>query len=296
MKELLTGGCFFEGPRWHAGAWWVSDLYSYHVVRVTPDGGSTIAAVVPNQPSGIGFMPDGSLLVVSMKDRQLLRQRGDGQLQFHADLKPVTKGFANDMIVDRIGRAYVGNFGFDLFDHRTPPAHACIAQVDPSGKATVAAEDLRFPNGMVITGDGRTLIVAESFGSSLVAFTIADDGTLSDRRIFATLGPAPAWDSIESLVKAEVIPDGCAIDAEDHVWMADALNGRALRIAPNGTVVDTVHTPTGMGCYACALGGLDGKTLLLCGAPDFSDVKRKAAREAVLYTTEVNVPRGAGLP
>ena len=295
MRTLLDGGRFFEGPRWHDGTWWVSDLYAHEVLRISADGVSQVAAVVPEQPSGIGFLPDGSLLVVSMKDRQLLKQQADGKLVAYADLSAVTGGYANDMVVDKQGRAYVGNLGFDLFGGGKP-AHTTIALVDIDGAVRVVADDLRFPNGSVITADGRTLIVAESFGAALIAFTIAADGSLGERRIHAVLGQAPSWESLDTMLQTDCVPDGCAIDAEDHVWVADALGGRALRVAPDGQVVATVQAPAGMGVYACALGGPHGNSLLLCAAPDFHDTKRKAAREAVLYIEDVSVPRGAGLP
>lgn len=295
MRTLLDGGRFFEGPRWHDGAWWVSDLYAHEVLRISADGVSQVAAVVPEQPSGIGFLPDGAMLVVSMKDRRLLKQQADGKLVPYADLSAVTGGYANDMVVDNHGRAYVGNLGFDLFGGGKP-AHTTIALVDIDGGVRVVADDLRFPNGSVITADGRTLIVAESFGAALTAFTIAADGSLSERRIHAVLGQAPSWESLDTMLQTDCVPDGCAIDAEDHVWVADAIGGRALRVAPDGQVVATVHAPAGMGVYACALGGLHGNSLLLCAAPDFHDTKRKAAREAVLYLEDVSVARGAGLP
>lgn len=295
MQKLLDGGTFFEGPRWHAGAWWVSDFYTHRVLTITPEGKAEVAAVVENQPSGLGFLPDGTLLVVSMKDRRVLRRLPDGTLTLHADLTAVTGGFVNDMVVDRKGRAYAGNFGFDIFGGGKP-ATATLVRVDPDGTISVAADDLRCPNGTVITADGKTLIVAESFAARLTAFTIDEHGGLSDRRVWAALGPTPAWDSLETIMQAEFLPDGCAIDVEGHVWVADALNGRACRIAPGGKIVDEVRAPNGWGLYACALGGPNGRSLLLCSAPDFNDVKRKATPEAMLYVHEVTVPRGAGLP
>ncbi len=295
MEKLLDGGTFFEGPRWHAGAWWVSDFYSHRVLRIAHDGKAEEVATVENQPSGIGFLPDGDLLVVSMKDRRILRLQRNGTLKTHADLTAVTGGFTNDMVVDHQGRAYVGNFGFDIFGG-AKPATATLVRVDPDGAVKIVADDLRCPNGSVIPADGKTLIVAESFAARLTAFTIDETGELSDRRVWATLGETPPWDSLESIGKATYAPDGCAIDAEDHMWVADAFNGRACRVAPGGKIVDEVQAPNGWGLYACALGGLNGRQLLLCIAPDYDDVKRKASPEAVLYTHEVTVPRGSGLP
>lgn len=295
MRELHKGGCFFEGPRWHEGHWWVSDLYAHEVLQISPQGNAAVAAQVPQQPSGIGFLADGSMLVVSMQDRKLVRRATDGKLVQHADLSALSTSYCNDMVVDTHGRAYVGNFGFDLFNDGKP-ADTTLLRVEPDGQVSVAAEGLRFPNGAVITADGRTLIVAESFRACLTAFTIAPDGALGERRRHAELGIVPPWDSIASMLQTDFIPDGCAIDVEDHVWVADAIGGRCVRVAPDGRVVATVKAPAGYGVYACALGGVAGNTLLLCAAPDFSDVKRKALREAVLLVEEVKVPRGAGLP
>ncbi len=295
MHKLLDGGTFFEGPRWHAGAWWVSDFYSHRVLRIATDGKSEVVAEVSNQPSGLGFLADGTLLVVSMKDRRVLRQRADGQLTTHADLTAVTGGSTNDMVVDNHGRAYVGNFGFDIFGGAAPAA-TTLARVDPNGAVSIVAADLWCPNGTVITADGKTLIVAESFAARLTAFSIDSDGGLSDRRVWAALGRTPKFDSLATIRETEFAPDGCAIDADDHVWVADAFNGRACRVAPGGKIVDEVRAPNGWGLYACALGGANGRSLLLCVAPDFDDVKRNATPEAALYVHEVTVPRGAGLP
>jgi sugar lactone lactonase YvrE len=289
MEPLLDAGKFFEGPRWHDGHWYVSDLYRHHVLKIDTAGRAEVVAVVPNQPSGLGWMPDGSLLIVSMLDRQLLRRHPDGRLTQHADLVPYTAGPTNDMVVDRHGRAYVGNFGFDLFGGGAPTP-AAVVMVSTDGHCGIVAEDVKFPNGMVITPDGCTLIVAETFDANLLAFKIADDGSLNERRDWARLGNSPPWNSIETLLQTDFAPDGCALDAENHVWVADAMNGRACRIAPEGRIVETVTAPNGWGLYSCALGGHQGKTLLTCVAPDFHDGHRKAKAEAILYTHEVRVP------
>ena len=296
MKTLFEGGTFFEGPRWHDGAWYVADMYAHQVLRITPDGAATVVVELPQRPSGIGWLPDGSMLVVSMLDRRLMRCSADGRQELYADLAPHTPWSCNDMVVDAQGRAWVGNFGFDLFDHAATPAETTLLRVDPDRRVSVAAEGLRFPNGTVVTGDGRTLIVAESFGACLTAFDIAAGGALVNRRRHALLGRVPAYDSIEHMLDTDFIPDGCGIDAEDHVWVADAKGGRACRVAPDGRVVETVHSPNGYGVYACVLGGAAGNQLMLCTAPDFDSAKRSASREAVLFVAEVRVPRGRGLP
>lgn len=294
FRTVLEGGSFFEGPRWRDGQWWVSDFYRRTVSRVAPGGRETVVLEVENQPSGLGWLPDGSLLVVSMKDQRLLRVT-DGEVTTHADLSAVCGGPLNDMVVDAAGRAYVGDFGFDLMGGGVPTP-AALKRVDPDGTVSVAAEGLRFPNGSVITPDGGTLIVGETWGNRLSAFDVAADGSLGPRRTWAEFGPVPEGRSVEELIgQVAVAPDGCTLDAEEHVWVADGLGSRLLRVGPGGQVVDEIAAPDGLGVYACALGGPDGRTLLLCCAPDFYEHTRSAAREAVLLSTEVAVPH-AGLP
>ena len=294
LRTVLEGGSYFEGPRWHDGEWWVSDFYRLTVSRVAPGGPETVVLEVENQPSGLGWLPDGSLLVVSMKDRLVLRMT-DGEVSTHADLSDVCTGHLNDMVVDASGRAFVGDFGFDLMGGGTP-ASASVKRVDPDGTVTVVAGDLRFPNGSVITPDGGTLIVGETWGNRFTAFDIAADGSLGNRRVWAAFGPEPVGGSLaEWLEQVVVAPDGCTLDAEGHVWVADGFGSRVLRVAPGGAIVDEIPAPGGMGVYACALGGDDGRTLLMCCAPDFYEHTRAPVREAVLVATDVTVPH-AGLP
>jgi sugar lactone lactonase YvrE len=213
----------------------------------------------------------------------------------HADLSGVCGGHLNDMVVDASGRAFVGDFGFDLMGGGAP-ASASVKRVDPDGTVTVVAENLRFPNGSVITPDGGTLIVGETWGNRFTAFAIAADGSLTDRRVWAELGPEPVGNSVQELVGQVVVaPDGCTLDAEGHIWVADGLNPRVVQVAENGGIVDEITAPGGMGVYACALGGDDGRDLLLCCAPDFYEHTRSPVREAVLVSTRVDVPH-AGLP
>lgn len=295
LTTLVTGGKFYEGPRWHEGQWWVSDFYRRGVFTVTTDGVETRQFDVDEQPSGLGWLPDGSLVVVSMKDRHLLRRAADGTVEHYADLSSVARGYVNDMVVDDHGRIYVGNFGFDLMGGE-PMGTADLARVDLDGTVTVVAEGLRFPNGSVITPDGTTLIVAETMGAGFVAFTIADDGSLVDRRVWASMGDVPeTTDVMEALGCGFPAPDGCTLDADGHIWFADAVGGRVARIAPGGEITESVLLPEGLGAFACQLGGEDGRTLLICAAPDFLEHNRTAANEAVLLTTRVDVPH-AGRP
>ena len=299
LSTLLEGGSFFEGPRWHDGRWWVSDFYRHAVFTVTEDGSASEVLKVAGQPSGLGWMPDGSMLIVSMRTRELLRWSpggdGSGSVAVHADLSSLAPSLLNDMVVDAAGRAYVGNFGFD-FNAGEEATTTVLIRVEPDGSAVVAASDLAFPNGTVITPDGSTLIVGESFACRYTAFSIADDGSLTDRRVWAQLAPSPPIGPMtEMLPGLKVAPDGCCLDAEGHIWSADAVGGRAIRIAPDSSIVDEVPGPAGQAVFACMLGGASGRTLLLCAAPDSSEARRSEGRDAVLLTAEVDVPH-AGLP
>jgi sugar lactone lactonase YvrE len=295
LHTLLSDGAFFESPRWHDGRWWVSDFYRHLVLTVTEDGEPGEMLSVDQQPSGIGWMPDGSMLVVSMKDHKILRWSEETGTTEHADVSDLCGGPLNDMVVDANGRAYVGNFGFDLMGGGDP-ATANLIRVDPDGTAQIAATDLLFPNGSVITSDGKTLIVGETAGARYTAFTIEPDGELTDRRVWAQLAPTPEVGTLEeTLGQLQVGPDGCGLDAENHIWSADEVGARCIRVAEGGEIVDEIKAPEGLDVFACMLGGTDGRTLLMCAAPDFAEESRKAARDAVLLTTKVNVPR-AGLP
>ncbi len=288
LRPLVEGGTFFEGPRWHGGRWWASDFYRHTVFTIDPDGTETAVCEVENQPSGLGFLPDDSLLVVSMKDHRILRRAADGTVTTHADVSEHCGGPLNDMLVDAHGRAYAGNFGFDLM-HGADPTSTTLVRVDPDGSVHQAADGLWFPNGMALAGD--TLLVAETFGGRVSAFTVAADGSLSDHRVWGQIAPQVAPASLEEMLpRLGFAPDGMTLDAEGHVWAADGLGGPTRRIAPGGETVDEIQLPDGMGAFACMLGGEDGKTLLLCSAPDFAEENRKAAREAVLFTTTVEVP------
>ena len=293
LKTLFEGGCYFECPRWREDRWWVSDFYRHAVYTYDRDGREQLVFEVEAQPSGLGWLPDGDLLVVSMKDDRVLRRGADGSVGTHAQLSGLTTGHLNDMVVDGQGRAFVGNFGFDLMGGGHP-APASLVRIDPDGAAAIVAQDLWFPNGMMITDDG-TLIVAETFAARLTAFDIQPDGSLA-RRVWAQVQPAPEPADAETMLSAvSFAPDGCALDAEGHVWAANALGAAVCRVAPGGQIVDEITMPEGFGAFACGLGGEDGRTLIACAAPDFYEQARAAAREAVLLTTTVEVPH-AGLP
>jgi len=292
-RTLVDGMAYLECPRWHDGRIWFVDFYTYAVYSAAADGSDLRTEVeVPGQPSGLGWLPDGRLLVVSMKDARVLRLEADGSLSVHADLAAYVSGHPNDMVVDDRGRAYVGEFGFDLMGG-ADVAPGRLLRVDPDGSVSVAAEELLFPNGSVITDD-RTLLVDETFGNRITAFDIAEDGTLGNRRTWAELGPVPTERVLADVLPQLVVaPDGCCLDAEGALWVADAHRGRVLRVLEGGTVDRTIDP--GSGVFACMLGGPDGRTLYLCSAPDFQEEARKNAREGRLLALDVDVPH-AGRP
>lgn len=289
IKTLVSGFSFTEGPRWHDGRLWFSDFYSHRVSSVTEDGGDLrTEANVPSQPSGLGWLPGGELLIVSMRDARLLRRESDGSLVVHAELGHLVTGHLNDVVVDSLGRAYVGNFGFDLMAG-APIKEASILRVDPDGTVTTVADDLWFPNGSVITAD-NVLLVNETLGNRVSAFDIEEDGSLSNRRVWAKFAELPADRDLTKALNGQIIvaPDGCCLDAEGALWIADAIGGRALRVREGGEIVDEIRPGTGV--FACALGGADGKTLYLCAAPDFHEHARQAATEGQILAVRVEVP------
>jgi len=278
--HVLAEGIYFgEGPRWREGRLWFSDFYAHAVKSVSLAGDLRTEFEIEDRPSGLGWMPDGSMLIVSMQKRQVLRRGTDGQVRLHADLGGVAGFHCNDMVVDASGRAYVGNFGFDLdaemgargvesvlAEHPTAKL-ACIA---PDGAVSVAAGDLHFPNGSVITPDGGTLIVGETLGGVLTAFDIGADGGLSNRRVWAPTRPR--------------IPDGIALDAQGAVWIANPIAPECALIAEGGEVLAVIDT--GMPCYACMLGGDDGRTLFMLTAPSsLAHVAAGSPKGQVLITT-----------
>jgi sugar lactone lactonase YvrE len=285
---VASGFAFLEAPRWHDERIWFSDFYTFRVLSAREDGSDLrVEASVPEQPAGLGWLPDGRLLVVSMRDRRLLRRETDGTLVTHADLSEHATGHLNDMAVDARGRAYVGNFGFDLM-RGTPLETAALHRVDPDGTVTEVAAGLWFPNGSAITAD-NVLLVNETFGNRVSAFDVTEDGRLVNHRVWAEFAPLPTERSMaQVLAQAKVAPDGACLDAEGAFWIADAIGGRLLRVTEGGKIIDEIRPGTNV--YACALGGSDGKTLFACAAPDFDETARKAAREAALLAFAVTVP------
>jgi sugar lactone lactonase YvrE len=276
-RVAREGLYFGEGPRWHDGRLWYSDFYDHAVHALSPDGTDERVFEVAGQPSGLGWLPDGRALVVSMVDRRVLRRETDGSLVTHADLSGIATFHCNDMVVDATGRAYVGNFGFDY--EQVGPKPATLARVDPDGTVTAAADELLFPNGTVVTPDGATLIIAETMGQRLTAFDVADDGTLTDRRVWADL-------SAEGIA-----PDGICLDAEGAVWVANCRARNVVRVGEGGRLLEEVTFS--QLCFACMLGGADGRDLYVMTAPSSAHDSRAA--DGRIEVTTVVVPH-AGRP
>lgn len=266
---FLEGLKFPEGPRWYDEKLWFSDMDAKRVVTVDLKGNTETIIEMENSPSGLGWLPDGTLLIVSMNDQRLLRLDPDG-LKEVADLSSLATSTCNDMVVDKKGRAYVGNFGFNYQNERFKPAE--IILVTPNGDAQIVADKLAFPNGTVITPDDKTLIVAETFASKLTAFDILDDGLLEGRRI---------WANLKSMT-----PDGICLDAEGGIWIASPGSGKVFRVLEGGKVTHEVKVSTQ--AYACMLGGLDRCTLFV--ATSTAD-----HLEGRIEIVSVEIP-GAGLP
>lgn len=291
VRTLADGIYFGEGPRWRDGRLWFSDFYAHRVCSVSLEGDLRTELETEGRTSGLGWMPDGSLLVVRMELREVWRRWGDGRFERHADLTGHSVFLCNDMVVDAEGRAYVGNFGFDLDSElhaRGPDSviadhpKTCLALVQPDGNVSDAApgEKFSFPNGMVITPDGERLIVGETLGGCLTAFDIGAGGALSNRRQWASTWPR--------------IPDGICLDAGGAVWIANPLAPECARIAPGGEVLETIET-LGLPCYACMLGGPEGRHLFMLVAPSSDAGEAAKAPLGKVLVTEVEVGR-AGWP
>ncbi|MFY0480119.1 SMP-30/gluconolactonase/LRE family protein [Achromobacter marplatensis] len=294
LSVLASGYTYLEGLRWHEDRLWASDFYTEQVIAVDLQGKVEQICRVPQQPSGLGWLPDGRLLISSMKDRKVLRREPDGTLAVHADLSALTGGPINDMVVDAQGRAYVGNFGFDLMAGE-PVSTTTLVRVDTDGVAQVVADGLCFPNGSFITPDGKTLIVNETFGNRISEFDIQANGALGARRDWADFGALPDSDDLSVLIAASAIgPDGGALDADGALWVADAIGKRIVRVERGGKILEQIDTGE-FGIFAAALGGPDGRTLFMAAAPDFIEANRRAKPEARILTTRVDVPH-AGRP
>jgi sugar lactone lactonase YvrE len=285
VRDGLTFG---EGPRWHDERLWYSDFYR-HAIFSTHDGtDERLELMVPNQPSGLGWLPDGDLLFVSMTDQRVMRRHDDASV-LYCDISAYCGFWANDMVVSPTGYAYVGNFGFDLDltlreigpagMMAAPPPTTNLVVIDPTGAVIQAVPDMDFPNGSVITPDGATLIVAETLKFRLSAFDVAADGTVSNRRVWAQLDFVAA--------------DGICLDADGQVWVANALAKQCLRVKEGGETTSVVETSDY--AYACMLGGKDRKRLFVMTAPTSDRFKIADAFVGKIEAADVEVP-GAGWP
>jgi sugar lactone lactonase YvrE len=266
-RVLLTDLGLGESPRWHDGRLWFANWGTQEIRTVDLDGRSEVVARVDTTvPYSIDWLPDGRMLVVSGQEALLLRQEPDGSLVTHADLSGLGSPF-NELVVDARGNAYVNG--------------SIVVLVTPDGTARTVAEDIAWGNGMAITPDGSTLIVAESHGNRLTAFDIAEDGTLANRRVWADLG-------------ADCYPDGICLDADGAAWYADVPNQRCVRVREGGEVLETVEADRG--CFACMLGGPDGRTLFIVAA-EWHGMEKflDGLGSGQVLTARVSVPR-AGRP
>jgi sugar lactone lactonase YvrE len=272
----IDGLAFPECPRWHADAWWFSDMHGQAIYRIAQDGSLTTVLELDDRPAGLGFI-GATMYAVAMTRRELLEVKNQ-QITRRVDLKGVAPYHCNDMVMDTKGRAYIGNFGFNFEAHEEPKTTG-LALVREDGTVHQVADHLLFPNGMVLTDDGKSLIVAESYGRCLTEFDVAEDGSLSGQRDFARFDTRA--------------PDGIGLDQDGAVWMASPPTKEVLRVERGGRVTHVIKTP--VHALACMLGGPDGRTLMICSAPLARPEKTLAARAGRIDLIRVEVPH-AGRP
>jgi sugar lactone lactonase YvrE len=278
LQTLMTGLSLGESPRWHDDRLWFSNWVAQELVAVDLEGGSEVIARMPSFPFSIDWLPDGRLLIVSGREGLLLRMEPDGSLVTHADLTGLSRHPWNEIVVDGRGNAYINNTGFDFPGGEFAPG--ILALVAPDGSVRQVADGVAFPNGMAVTPDNSTLIVAESYASRLTAFDIAADGSLSNARAWADLDGG--------------VPDGICIDVEDAVWYGDVPNKRCVRVRAGGEVLQTIDLDRG--CFACMLGGVDNRTLFMMAAEWGGPASMTdGAPTGQVLTAEAPAP-GAGWP
>jgi sugar lactone lactonase YvrE len=276
--ELLLDGLMFpEGPRWHQDKLWFTDQHARQIKTVDINGNSKLIAELSDLPGGLGWLSDGRLLVVSMCNQQLLVLEHK-ELRLFADLSELASFHCNDLLVDQHGRSYVGNFGYDLHGGAALST-AEIILVSSEGKPKVVSTEVIFPNGMVITRDGNTLIVAETFASRLSSFSIQNDGSLGKRELWADLDDA--------------FPDGICLDQENGIWVACPNTGDVIRVEHGGVVTDKVETIGN--AYACMLGDVERNTLFVLTSETDDPEEAVRLRSGRIEIANVNVP-GVGLP
>ena len=308
MKELkkLTGGLYFgEGPRWHENKLWFSDFYSHKVMTLDENNSLETVCDVPSQPSGLGWLPNGDLLIVSMLDRKILKF-SEGSISVHADLSEYVAHKCNDMVVGRDGTAYVGNFGMGDAGESLNSTHLMIIKSD--GTVLKGPDNLLFPNGTVITEDGKNLIVAETLGAKLTSFDIEDNGELTNRKLWARTSPLFSLLIIKSLSslgfdlskidfskysKNLHVPDGICLDEKNGIWIASPTTKAVVRIEKGGNITDKINTPKG--AFACMLGGKERKTLYVIISNSSDPEEAQASPEGEIHSIEVEIP-GVGKP
>ena len=286
LETLMKGLTFGEGPRWHENKFYFSDFYSHKVYSLDLSGKHEVIVEIPNQPSGLGWTPDGTMLIVSMKDRKLMSFK-DGQLKERADLTEFSSFHCNDMVVDIDGNAFIGNFGFNTYDgEEIKPTNLIL--VKPGEEPVLAADNLFFPNGTVITPDNKTLIVGETYAARLTAFDKSEDGSLSNRRIWADL-------KVNSEEGTVPLPDGMCIDEEGAIWVASPSTAEVIRVHEGGMISERIPVQTN--AFACMLGGEDRRTLFICTSNGSGIDPEAALREksGKIEITQVDVP-GCGKP
>jgi sugar lactone lactonase YvrE len=273
-RLLVDGLVFGEGPRWRGDRLWFSDMHGEGVFTVDLDGRlQRVVALPGREPSGLGFLPDGSMLIVSMREPEILRWDGD-EVTVHADLSGLVSDRCNDMVVDARGNAYVGTYP------SPPDFQGVVVHVAADGSARIAAERVRFPNGSVIADDGRTLLVAESLGRRITRFTIGDDGSLSERDVYASCTPNT--------------PDGICLDVDGAIWAGYPLGHEFHRVAPGGEVLDRIAMGERL-AIACTLGGPDLRTLFLLSSLHLPGDDIVGTTTATVHVVDVDVP-GTGSP
>lgn len=265
---VVEGLHFPECLRWHDDRLFFADMYGDVVRSFDPETGELRTVAEVFHPGGIGWLPDGRMLVVASEDRRIL-EVSELENRPYADLAGLVPGWVNDILVDRTGRVYAGNFGYDLFAEEPRPTR--LAVVDPDGSVRLQPDEVVFPNGMVKRSDGR-LVVAETFANCLTVFAVEEDGGLRREA---------------SLPLGDVVPDGMCIDAEDHIWVSSVYGKEVVRVGPDGTME---RHPVGQMAFACMLGGSDRRTLYVATAPDFEPADRRARTEGRIEALRVDVP------
>ena len=308
MNELIKvseGFHFLEGPRWHENKLWFSDFYSHKVMTLDENNSLEIVCEVPSQPSGLGWLPNGDLLIVSMLDRKILKF-SEGSISVHADLSEYVAHKCNDMVVGRDGTAYVGNFGMGNAGESLNSTHLMIVKSD--GTVLKGPDNLLFPNGTVITEDGKKLIIAETLGAKLTSFDIEDNGELTNRKLWARTSPLFSLLIIKflssmgfDLSKVDFskysknlhVPDGICLDEKNGIWIASPTTKAVVRIEKGGNITDTINTPKG--AFACMLGGKERKTLYVIISNSSDPEEAQASPEGEIHSIEVEIP-GVGKP